>query len=134
MIDAKDLELRCATQFQALGDPLRLQIVSVLGQRQRCVCEIQAAVGPIAPNLLSYHLGILRVAGLVAAERRGRWVDYRLDDQAFESLRAVLPAPDRAQPAPGPVGSAPGCQAPLRRTPARRSLLSKEDPDAGERA
>jgi ArsR family transcriptional regulator len=99
MIDAKNLESMLAAQFQALADPLRLQIVSVLGRAPRCVCEIQSEIGPIAANLLSYHLGILRSAGLVSAVRRGRWMDYRLDYAAFAALRASLPdvGPDRRE-------------------------------------
>ena len=91
MIATKDLEPVHAAQFQALADPVRLQIVMVLQGGSRCVCEIQSAIGPIAGNLLSYHLGILRNAGLVSAQRRGRWLDYRLEHAAFEELRASLP-------------------------------------------
>ena len=80
-----------AAQFQALADPVRLQIVTVLQGGSRCVCEIQSAIGPIAGNLLSYHLGILRNAGLVSAQRRGRWLDYRLEYAAFAELCAGLP-------------------------------------------
>ncbi|MDA8345380.1 MAG: metalloregulator ArsR/SmtB family transcription factor [Thermaerobacter sp.] len=100
-----------AAQFQALADPVRLQIVAVLHRRPRCVCEIQSAVGPIAANLLSYHLGILRSAGLVASQRRGRWLDYRLEYAAFEELRASLPQP-RAQG----VDDGPTCAVAPRRT------------------
>ncbi len=95
-----------AAQFQALADPVRLQILTVLQEGSRCVCEIQSAIGPIAGNLLSYHLGILRNAGLVSAQRRGRWLDYRLEYAAFEELRASLPrhVPD-AQDDTGDVGT-----------------------------
>jgi ArsR family transcriptional regulator len=47
----------------------------------------------MAPNLLSYHLRILRETGLVEATRRGRWVDYRLSDDAAAMVTAALPAP-----------------------------------------
>ena len=96
MIGTKEFELERAARFQALADPVRLQIVAVLRRRAHCVCEIQSAIGPIAANLLSYHLSILRNAGLISAQRRGRWLDYRLEYAAFEELRASLPqrAPD----------------------------------------
>lgn len=45
----------------------------------------------MAPNLLSYHLKVLREAGLVEATRRGRWMDYRLADAALEALRLAIP-------------------------------------------
>lgn len=92
VIDARNLEPARVAQFQALADPVRLQIVAVLQHGPRCVCEVQSAVGPIAANLLSYHLSILRNAGLVSAQRRGRWMDYQLEYAAFEDLRASLPA------------------------------------------
>ncbi len=41
------------------------------------MCDVQAAVD-VAPNLLSYHLRVLREAGLIVGARRGRWVDYRV--------------------------------------------------------
>jgi ArsR family transcriptional regulator len=57
---------------------------------ERCVCQLQEVVR-VAPNLLSYHLRVLREAGLVAARRRGRWVDYRLCEEALEAARASVP-------------------------------------------
>jgi ArsR family transcriptional regulator len=75
-----------------LGDPIRLAILDELSDDQRCVCELQDALG-IAPNLLSYHLRILREAGLVEATRRGRWVDYRLSSNATAAITAALPSP-----------------------------------------
>ena len=47
----------------------------------------------MAPNLLSYHLRVLREAGLVDAARRGRWVDYRLSETALRRLRSAIPTP-----------------------------------------
>lgn len=70
---------------------MRLRIVDTLRRGPHCVCEIQSLVGPIAPNLLSYHLSVLRAAGLVAVTRRGRWLDYRLEVEAFRALRRNLP-------------------------------------------
>ncbi len=84
------IESRAAT-FGALSDPIRLAILDELHRDQRCVCELQEALD-VAPNLLSYHLRILREAGLVVSSRRGRWVDYRLDDDAAATVRSALPA------------------------------------------
>ncbi len=77
--------------FGALADPVRLDILSRLGDgAEHCVCELLRDSG-VAPNLLSYHLAVLRRAGLVAARRRGRWVDYRLVPEALEALRRAVP-------------------------------------------
>jgi ArsR family transcriptional regulator len=90
-LDARSLESRAGT-FGALGDPIRLSILEELSDAQRCVCGLHEALG-IAPNLLSYHLRILREAGLVEATRRGRWVDYRLSSNAGAAITAALPSP-----------------------------------------
>jgi ArsR family transcriptional regulator len=90
-----DLESRSlealAGGFGALSDPIRLRILTQLAEcDQRCVCDLLRDSG-IAPNLLSYHLGVLRRAGLIAAKRRGRWVDYRLVPEALEALSGSVP-------------------------------------------
>jgi ArsR family transcriptional regulator len=79
-----------ADVFAALADPIRLRVLRHLEAGQCCVCELQRAIR-VAPNLLSYHLRVLREAGLIAAHKRGRWVDYRLVPEALESLRGAVP-------------------------------------------
>ena len=76
--------------LQAVADPIRWTILSVLTESPRCVCRLQEQV-PVAGNLLSYHLKVLRDAGLVTASRRGRWIDYALADDAHERMVAALP-------------------------------------------
>ena len=77
--------------FAALADPIRLDVLHRLEDgAEHCVCELLRDTG-IAANLLSYHLAVLRRAGLIAARRRGRWVDYRLVPEALDYLRAALP-------------------------------------------
>jgi ArsR family transcriptional regulator, arsenate/arsenite/antimonite-responsive transcriptional repressor len=90
-LEATTVEARAVT-FAALSDPIRLSVLDALGRDRRCVCDLQEALG-IAPNLLSYHLRILREAGLVEATRRGRWVDYRLSDDAAARIATALPSP-----------------------------------------
>jgi ArsR family transcriptional regulator len=77
--------VEAADGFAALADPVRLAIVRVLAEGERCVCDVQERVA-VAGDLLSYHLRILREAGRVTATRRGRWVDYRLDGDGFAEL------------------------------------------------
>ena len=76
-------------QLRALGDPVRWSIVSGLRGGTRCACELARVAGVSAP-LLSHHLKVLRNAGLVTGARRGRWIEYTLDEGAMESLRARL--------------------------------------------
>jgi len=78
-------------RLKALADPTRLRVVHVLAGGKRCVCDLRDHVD-VAPNVLSHHLKILREAGLVRAERRGRWIDYELDDAALQAVAAAVPA------------------------------------------
>ena len=90
-LDSSVLE-STAIGFSALGDTIRLRILAELSDGQRCVCELLESV-EIAPNLLSYHLRVLREANLVDASRRGRWVDYSLSEGALHELRSAVPLP-----------------------------------------
>ncbi len=75
----------------AVADPVRLGLLEQLAASgTRCVCNLQTDP-PIAGNLLSYHLRVLREAGLVTAQKRGRWVDYTLAGDAFARLQLALP-------------------------------------------
>jgi ArsR family transcriptional regulator len=78
------------TVLQAVADPVRWAVLAMLVEAPRCVCKLQEQI-PIAGNLLSYHLKVLREAGLVTTSRRGRWVDYALAPDAPERMRAALP-------------------------------------------
>lgn len=73
-------ELRLAARskvFKALGHPTRLFIVEELAGGERCVCELTAMVGADI-STVSRHLSVLREAGVVADEKRGLQVFYRL--------------------------------------------------------
>lgn len=80
-----------ASLLAAVADPTRLAILRQLtATTPTCVCEL--SVGPtIPPNLLSYHLKVLRDAGLVETTRRGRRIDYALTADALDRLHAALP-------------------------------------------
>jgi ArsR family transcriptional regulator, arsenate/arsenite/antimonite-responsive transcriptional repressor len=90
LVDATNVEV--AAGFAALADPTRLQILDVLARGSHCVCDLRDEV-QIAANLLSYHLKVLREAGLVSAARRGRWIDYSIDEEALERLLSAVPKP-----------------------------------------
>lgn len=84
-------------QLRALADPVRLSIVRELHDGTRCAREL-AEVAEVSPPLLSHHLKVLRTSGLISGARRGRWIDYTLDERTFHSLLGWLdtPAPRRA--------------------------------------
>jgi ArsR family transcriptional regulator len=80
---------RAVGAFHALSDPTRLELVALLRRGERCVCELQEALGA-AQSRLSFHLKVLKEAGLVTDRREGRWVYYTLHRDAVEDLAALL--------------------------------------------
>ncbi len=80
--------------LQAVADPVRWAVLDILADGPRCVCDLQERI-PVAGNLLSYHLKVLREADLVSATRRGRWIDYALVEDAADRLAAALPGARR---------------------------------------
>lgn len=87
---APDIPAR-AELLAVVADPVRLGLLDRLATLgTRCVCDLQTDP-PIPGNLLSYHLKVLRDAGLVTTARRGRWVDYTLADDALDRLADALP-------------------------------------------
>lgn len=79
-----------AEVLKAVADPNRLDILDMLSREVRCNCHFQEHLD-LAPNLLSYHLRVLREAGLIVGTRRGRWVDYALAPGAAQLVAAALP-------------------------------------------
>lgn len=72
--------------LRALGHPVRLAILELLRDGERCVCEIEPELELRQPNI-SQHLATLRAARLVATRREGSRVMYRVVDQAvFQAL------------------------------------------------
>jgi ArsR family transcriptional regulator, arsenate/arsenite/antimonite-responsive transcriptional repressor len=81
-----------ARVFKALGDPVRLRLVSLIGAHQGgevCVCELNAAFSLTQPTI-SHHLKVLREAGIIDSQRRGTWVYYRVVPAALERIAALL--------------------------------------------
>lgn len=84
-----------AELLAVVADPVRLGLLDRLAaEGTRCVCDLQTEP-PIPGNLLSYHLRVLREAGLVTTARRGRWVDYTLAGDALDRLASALPGGGR---------------------------------------
>ncbi|MGC4891971.1 ArsR/SmtB family transcription factor [Micromonospora sp. DT227] len=79
-----------APLFKALGDPIRLRLMSMIASvPEICVCDLTPAFDLSGPTI-SHHLKVLREAGLVDADRRGTWVWYRVRPEALRQLGALL--------------------------------------------
>ena len=91
-LEVNSLEVKVSL-FKALADPYRLRIIESLGHEVRCNCHLQETLG-LASNHLSYHLKVLREAGLIVGQRRGRWVDYSIALGAKDLIESALPRLD----------------------------------------
>ena len=81
-----------APMFKALGDPVRLRLLSMIasaGGGEVCVCDLTGEFALTGPTI-SHHLKVLREAGLVDSDRRGTWVYYRLVPAALILLGGLL--------------------------------------------
>jgi len=83
-----DLQL-VRDRFQALADPIRLAVVELLRGEEMCVCDLCDRLH-LHQSKLSFHLKILKQAGLIRPRQAGRWIYYRLDPEAIAHLSAYL--------------------------------------------
>ena len=75
--------------FHALADEKRLAILARLIGGERCVCEL-AEEAEVGQSLLSFHLRVLKDAGLVRVRRVGRWGFYSVDVETVGGLQTFL--------------------------------------------
>ncbi len=75
--------------FHALSDETRLELLDRLKDGEQCVCELTDAM-KAAQSRLSFHLKVLKDAGLVEDRREGRWMYYRLSTQAIKDLEDLV--------------------------------------------
>ncbi len=68
-----------ANVFKALSDETRLRIIKLLEKGEVCVCDLVAGLDLIQPKV-SFHLTVLKDAGLVRSRKEGKWMHYRLDE------------------------------------------------------
>lgn len=104
-----------APAYHALSDETRLAIVEELRGGERCVCQLEARLAA-AQSRLSFHLKVLREAGLVRDRKQGRWSYYALVPERFRAVAQALgavaqprPAGNRVSPSVVGEGSGPCC-------------------------
>ncbi len=96
---------KSATWFPAVSDETRLALLERLKGGEQFVCELTDAMRA-AQSRLSFHLKVLRDAGLIRDRREGRWIYYSIDPDAIEELEAVV---DTLKQAAKSAGSASRC-------------------------
>ena len=75
--------------LKALAEPLRLQIIESLSTGEKCVCDLIEEIG-LAQSKISFHLKVLKEAGLITDRQSGRWVYYKLEIRALRDLQGWL--------------------------------------------
>ena len=75
--------------LKAIADPLRLRVIESLARGERCVCALTDDLD-LAQSKLSFHLQVLKEAGLLADRQCGRWVYYRLQPERLAALQTWL--------------------------------------------
>jgi len=81
-----------APMFKALGDPVRLRLLSMIASTaggEVCVCDLTGPFDVTGPTI-SHHLRVLREAGLIDSERRGTWVYYWVVPGVLDQLASIL--------------------------------------------
>src|SRR5262245_64012922 len=82
-----------ARMFKALGDPIRLRLLSRItsaADGEICVCDLTGGDFDVSGPTISHHLKVLREAGLIEGERRGTWVYYRPRPDNLRQLATLL--------------------------------------------
>jgi ArsR family transcriptional regulator, arsenate/arsenite/antimonite-responsive transcriptional repressor len=80
---------QAAAFFHALSDETRLEILDRLRNGEQCVCELTDVL-KAAQSRLSFHLRVLKEAGLIRDRPEGRWMYYALNEEAFEEVADFL--------------------------------------------
>ena len=82
---------RAAELFHALSDPIRVEVVSLLIDGERCVCDLMDDL-ELQQSRLSWHLKTLGDAGIIAGRREGRWNYYSLNREVLAEAGELLGA------------------------------------------
>lgn len=75
--------------FHALSDPIRMQVLQLLQERELCVCQLCENLG-VPQSKLSFHLKTLKEANLVRSRQEKRWIYYSLNLPQFVILEHYL--------------------------------------------
>jgi ArsR family transcriptional regulator, arsenate/arsenite/antimonite-responsive transcriptional repressor len=80
---------RLVTIFHALSDETRLRIIACLKEGEQCVCDLTETFRT-GQSRLSFHLKVLKEAGLVRDRPEGRWIYYTLNEETLAELQDLV--------------------------------------------
>lgn len=86
--DTRTLRSR-AGFFNALASAHRLKILSLLREQPLCVCVIKSVVR-LPDSKLSYHLSVLRDAGLIESREEGKWIIYSITEIGSRAIETYF--------------------------------------------
>ena len=89
MLAITPIQLQAGQVFHALSDPTRLELIQRLAGGEQCVCDLTDAL-KTGQSRLSFHLKVLKDAGLIRDRREGRWMYYALNEEAFEEAAELI--------------------------------------------
>tara|TARA_Y100001968_G_scaffold12485_1_gene10333 strand:+ start:161 stop:472 length:312 start_codon:yes stop_codon:yes gene_type:complete len=72
--------------LKAIAEPIRLEIIESLSSGEKCVCDLMQETD-LAQSKISFHLKVLKEAGVIADRQSGRWVYYQLNTKTLKSLQ-----------------------------------------------
>jgi ArsR family transcriptional regulator len=90
----KSADRSAAEVFKALGHPARVSMLRALVDGEKCVCDLVDAAG-LGWSTVSRHLSIMKAAGLLSDEKRGKQVIYRLELPCLGRFLACLEHPEK---------------------------------------
>lgn len=93
--------VKAAVLFHALSDETRLDLLDRLKGGEQCVCELTEAL-QTGQSRLSFHLRVLKDAGLIHDRPEGRWMYYSLNREGLENLEDFIDELKRAIGCSGP--------------------------------
>ena len=94
---------KAASVFHALSDETRLALLERLKGGEHCVCELTDAM-KAGQSRLSFHLRVLKDAGLLRDRREGRWMYYSLHPEGIEELESLVDSLKQAAKSAGSHG------------------------------
>ncbi len=86
---AKNITDTKADFIKAIANPTRIEILEILREGEKCVCELIPKLGLEQSNV-SQHLGILREQGIIEYRKEGLQVYYRIKDRRILRLLAIV--------------------------------------------
>ena len=89
MVASTPVQLQASQVFHALSDATRLELIQRLAGGEHCVCDLTDAL-KAGQSRLSFHLKVLKDAGLIRDRREGRWMYYALNEEAFAEVEAMV--------------------------------------------